>query len=402
MGALSNIKVLDLSRILAGPFSTQILSDMGAEVWKIESPWGDDTRSWGPPFIGDESAYYLSANRGKKSLIVNLRDEEGQKIIKNLAKEADIFVENFKVGNLKRFGLDYESISKINPRIIYSSITGFGQTGPRAPEPGYDAALQGMTGIMSVTGESDGNPTKVGASWIDIMTGLTSTIGILAALNERNISGKGQYIDVSLFDVGIASMANIAQSYLVTGTSPERIGNAHPQIVPYQDFTASDGNFMIAANNEDQFSRLCKVVGEPNLPQKSKFQDNAARVKNRSELETILNNKFIEFPKSHWIEALQNAGLTVSPINTLKEVFEDEQAKARNSIWNIEHSSIGNIQVLGSALQHLSRTPAEPQGPPPLLGEHTVEIMKNVLKLDDNKIKDLLENKTITGVKNEN
>ena len=402
MGALSNIKVLDLSRILAGPFSTQILSDMGAEVWKIESPWGDDTRSWGPPFIGDESAYYLSANRGKKSLIVNLKDEEGQKIIKNLAKEADIFVENFKVGNLKRFGLDYESISKINPRIIYSSITGFGQTGPRAPEPGYDAALQGMTGIMSVTGESDGNPTKVGASWIDIMTGLTSTIGILAALNERNISGKGQYIDVSLFDVGIASMANIAQSYLVTGTSPERIGNAHPQIVPYQDFTASDGNFMIAANNEDQFSRLCKVVGEPNLPQKSKFQDNAARVKNRNELETILNNKFIEFPKSHWIEVLQNAGLTVSPINTLKEVFEDEQAKARNSIWNIEHSSIGNIQVLGSALQHLSRTPAEPQGPPPLLGEHTVEIMKNVLKLDDNKIKDLLENKTITGIKNEN
>ena len=401
MGALSNIKVLDLSRILAGPFGTQILSDLGAEVWKIESPWGDDTRSWGPPFIGDESAYYLSANRGKKSLIVNLRDEEGQKIIKDLAKEADIFVENFKVGNLKRFGLDYESISAINPKIIYSSVTGFGQTGPRAPEPGYDAALQGMTGIMSVTGESDGNPTKVGASWIDIMTGLTSTIGILAALNERNISGKGQYIDVSLFDVGIACMANIAQSYLATGIAPGRIGNAHPQIVPYQDFTASDGNFMMAANNEDQFSRLCEVIGESDLPQNSKFQDNAARVKNRNELEKILNNKFIEFPKTHWIEVLQNAGLTVSPINTLKEVFEDEQAKARNSIWNIEHSSIGNIQVLGSALQHLSRTPAEPQGPPPLLGEHTVEIMKNVLKLDDKKIAELLANKSITGMVNE-
>ena len=401
MGALSNIKVLDLSRILAGPFGTQILSDLGAEVWKIESPWGDDTRGWGPPFIGDESAYYLSANRGKKSLIVNLRDEEGQKIIKNLAKEADIFVENFKVGNLKRFGLDYESISAINPKIIYSSVTGFGQTGPRAPEPGYDAALQGMTGIMSVTGESDGNPTKVGASWIDIMTGLTSTIGILAALNERNISGKGQYIDVSLFDVGIACMANIAQSYLATGVAPGRIGNAHPQIVPYQDFTASDGNFMMAANNEDQFSRLCEVIGEADLPQNPKFQDNAARVKNRNELEKILNNQFIKFPKTHWIEVLQNAGLTVSPINTLKEVFEDEQAKARNSIWNLEHSSIGNIQVLGSALQHLSRTPAEPQGPPPLLGEHTVEIMKNVLKLDDKKIAELLANKSITGMVNE-
>ena len=401
MGALSNIKVLDLSRILAGPFGTQILSDLGAEVWKIEAPWGDDTRGWGPPFIGDESAYYLSANRGKKSLIVNLRDEEGQKIIKDLAKEADIFVENFKVGNLKRFGLDYESISAINPKIIYSSVTGFGQTGPRAPEPGYDAALQGMTGIMSVTGESDGNPTKVGASWIDIMTGLTSTIGILAALNERNISGKGQYIDVSLFDVGIACMANIAQSYLATGVAPGRIGNAHPQIVPYQDFTASDGNFMMAANNEDQFSRLCEVIGEADLPQNPKFQDNAARVKNRNELEKILNNQFIKFPKTHWIEVLQNAGLTVSPINTLKEVFEDEQAKARNSIWNLEHSSIGNIQVLGSALQHLSRTPAEPQGPPPLLGEHTVEIMKNVLKLDDKKIAELLANKSITGMVNE-
>tara|TARA_B100000519_G_scaffold30646_1_gene21302 strand:- start:1230 stop:2438 length:1209 start_codon:yes stop_codon:yes gene_type:complete len=401
MGALSNIKVLDLSRILAGPFGTQILSDLGAEVWKIESPWGDDTRGWGPPFIGDESAYYLSANRGKKSLIVNLRDEEGQKIIKDLAKEADIFVENFKVGNLKRFGLDYESISAINPKIIYSSVTGFGQTGPRAPEPGYDAALQGMTGIMSVTGESDGNPTKVGASWIDIMTGLTSTIGILAALNDRNISGKGQYIDVSLFDVGIACMANIAQSYLATGVAPGRIGNAHPQIVPYQDFTASDGNFMMAANNEDQFSRLCEVIGEADLPQNPKFQDNAARVKNRNELEKILNNQFIKFPKTHWIEVLQNAGLTVSPINTLKEVFEDEQAKARNSIWNLEHSSIGNIQVLGSALQHLSRTPAEPQGPPPLLGEHTVEIMKNVLKLDDKKIAELLANKSITGMVNE-
>ena len=401
MGALTNIKVLDLSRILAGPFGTQILSDLGAEVWKIESPWGDDTRGWGPPFMGDESAYYLSANRGKKSLIVNLRDEEGQKIIKDLAKEADVFVENFKVGNLKRFGLDYESISAINPKIIYSSVTGFGQTGPRAPEPGYDAALQGMTGIMSVTGESDGNPTKVGASWIDIMTGLTSTIGILAALNERNTSGKGQYIDVSLFDVGIACMANIAQSYLATGIAPGRIGNAHPQIVPYQDFTASDGNFMMAANNEDQFTRLCEVVGEPDLPQNSKFQDNAARVKNRNELEKILNDKFIKFPKTHWIEVLQTAGLTVSPINTLKEVFEDEQAKARNSIWNLEHSSIGNIQVLGSALQHLSRTPAEPQGPPPLLGEHTVEIMKNVLKLDDNKIEELLANKSITGMVNE-
>ena len=233
MTALKDIKVLDLSRILAGPFGTQILADLGAEVWKVESPWGDDTRSWGPPFVGDESAYYLSANRGKKSIIVNLREERGQKIIKDLTKKADIFVENFKVGNLARFGLDYSSLSEINPGLIYASVTGFGQTGPRAQEPGYDAALQGMTGIMSVTGEPDGGPTKVGAAWIDILTGLTSVIGILSALHEKNISGKGQHIDVSLFDVGIACMANIAQSFLATGVSPGRIGNAHPQVAPY-------------------------------------------------------------------------------------------------------------------------------------------------------------------------
>ena len=271
MSALNDLKILDLSRILAGPFATQILADMGAEVWKIESAWGDDTRSWGPPFVGGESAYYLSANRGKKSIIINLRDERGQNIIRDLAIKADILVENFKVGNLEKYGLDYHSLSKINPRLIYASVTGFGQTGPRAPEPGYDAALQGMTGIMSVTGNPDGGPTKVGTAWIDILTGLTSTIGILSALHERSISGKGQQVDVSLFDVGIACMANIAQSYLATGISPGRLGNAHPQVAPYQDFTASDGNFSNPRQIIDIVFLNIRTGKIADLPLKNKF-----------------------------------------------------------------------------------------------------------------------------------
>ncbi len=397
MGALSDIKVLDLSRILAGPFGTQILSDLGAEVWKVESPWGDDTRGWGPPFVGDESAYYLSANRGKKSIIVNLRDERGQKIIKELALRADIFVENFKVGNLARFGLDYNSLSQINPGLIYASVTGFGQTGPRAAEPGYDAALQGMTGIMSVTGEPNGGPTKVGAAWVDILTGLTSTIGILSALHEKSISGQGQHVDVSLFDVGIACMANIAHSYLATGISPGRIGNAHPQVAPYQDFSASDGDFMTAANNDDQFIRLCQTVGLPEISKDERFKSNALRVENRIELVALLNHQIREKPLSHWISALQRAGLTVTPINTIESALKDPQSEARKSIWNVEHPTLGNVQLLGSALQHLSRTPAIPQGHPPLLGEHTFQIMEKVLGMSSGEIENLVADEVIKG-----
>ena len=398
MGALSDIKILDLSRILAGPFGTQILSDLGAEVWKVESPWGDDTRGWGPPFMGEESAYYLSANRGKKSIIVNLRDPKGQDIIRSLALKADIFVENFKVGNMKRFGLDYESLSKVNPGLIYASVTGFGQTGPRASEPGYDAALQGMTGVMSITGEPDGRPTKVGVAWIDILTGMTSTIGILAALHEKKLSGKGQHIDVSLFDVGIASLANIAQSYLATGIAPGRIGNAHPQVAPYQDFTASDGEFMTAANNDDQFRRLCEATDNPELSNAPRFSDNAKRVENRTELANILNTKLSSKPISHWMTVLQEAGLTVTPINTIEDVLKDPQAQARNSIWKVQHSSLGEIDLLGSALQHLSRTPAEPQGHPPLLGEHTYEILETVLGMSKDEINGLSESEIIKGL----
>ena len=397
MSALNDLKILDLSRILAGPFATQILADMGAEVWKIESAWGDDTRSWGPPFVGGESAYYLSANRGKKSIIINLRDERGQNIIRDLAIKADILVENFKVGNLEKYGLDYHSLSKINPRLIYASVTGFGQTGPRAPEPGYDAALQGMTGIMSVTGNPDGGPTKVGTAWIDILTGLTSTIGILSALHERSISGKGQQVDVSLFDVGIACMANIAQSYLATGISPGRLGNAHPQVAPYQDFTASDGNFITAANNDDQFQRLCETIGIPEIAVDERFTTNSLRVENRSALADLLNKEIFKHPIEHWMTKLRSAGLTVTPINTMEDVFNDPQSKARNAIWKVDHPSLGKIDLLGSALQHLSRTPASPQGHPPMLGEHTFNIMEEVLNMTKSQIAELVSEGVIKG-----
>ena len=397
MSALNDLKILDLSRILAGPFATQILADMGAEVWKIESAWGDDTRSWGPPFVGGESAYYLSANRGKKSIIINLRDERGQNIIRDLAIKADILVENFKVGNLEKYGLDYHSLSKINPRLIYASVTGFGQTGPRSPEPGYDAALQGMTGIMSVTGNPDGGPTKVGTAWIDILTGLTSTIGILSALHERSISGKGQQVDVSLFDVGIACMANIAQSYLATGISPGRLGNAHPQVAPYQDFTASDGNFITAANNDAQFQRLCETIGIPEIAVDERFTTNSLRVENRSALADLLNKEIFKHPIEHWMTKLRSAGLTVTPINTMEDVFNDPQSKARNAIWKVDHPSLGKIDLLGSALQHLSRTPASPQGHPPMLGEHTFDIMEEVLNMTKSQIAELVSEGVIKG-----
>ncbi len=397
MGALSDITVLDMSRILAGPFGTQILADLGAMVWKIESPWGDDTRGWGPPFVGSESAYYLSANRGKKSLIVNLRDPRGQDIIKKMAQKADVVVENFKVGNLKRFGLDYESLSAVNPGIIYSSVTGFGQTGPRAEEPGYDAALQGMTGVMSVTGEPEGRPSKVGAAWIDILTGLTSTIGILAALHERESSGKGQHIDVSLFDVGIAMMANITQSYLATKEIPGRLGNAHPQVAPYQDFRASDGFFMLAANNNDQFRRLCDTVGLSDLPDDERFRENADRVRNREALETLINDKLGDNTRDYWMDALQQAGITVTSINTVADALDDPQAAARKSIWNIDHPTLGSVPVLASALQHMSRTPAQPQGHPPLLGEHTEDVLRNDLGLADDEIQTLIADGVVKG-----
>lgn len=420
MSALAGLKVLDLSRVLAGPYCTQTLADLGAEVWKLEPLWGDETRAWGPPFLqskhrpppspagGDEgerhmpgeyadwkvgpegeSAYYLSVNRGKKSVAVNLKDPRGREIVRRLASRADVLIENYKVGDLARYGLDDEALRKLNPRLVYCSITGFGQTGPRASEPGYDAALQGYTGIMSVTGEALGPPMKVGVAWIDLLTGITATSAILAALLEREKSGQGQRIDLSLFDVGLAAMANLAQSYLVTGKAPQRKGNAHAQIVPYGAFPASDGWIVLAVGNDGQYAKLCEALGHPELWGDERFKTNPGRVTHRDELVAELSEITKTQPKAHWLGVLQAAGVPSAPVNDLAEAFADPQTEARKMQQELEHPTLGSIPAVGSPLAFLSRTPAQLGSPPPLLGEHTLEVLTHVLGLTERQVNDL-------------
>jgi len=389
VGSLSGLKVLDLSRILAGPYATQMLADLGAEVWKVESPWGDDTRRWGPPFAEGESAYFLSTNRGKKSLAVNLKDPRGQKLVRDLAAKADVLVENFKAGDLARYGLDYESLAAVNPRLVYASITGFGQNGPRAHEPGYDAALQGITGIMSITGEPDGPPVKIGVAWIDVLTGLTAAVGILAALREREISGRGQHLDLALFDVGVAALVNQAQAYLMSGVVPQRMGSAHPQIVPYQAFGASDKWFILAVGNDSQYRRLTEAIGHPELWEDERFQTNAGRVKHRDELVPRLQEIFATRPRAEWLEVLRAAGVPVTPVNDVGEALADPQAEARGLLWRVEHPRLGETPLLASPLQHMSRTPATPAAPPPLLGQHTEQVLLEELGITEDELSEL-------------
>ncbi len=384
MKALGDLKVLDLSRVLAGPFSTQILSDLGATVWKIESLLGDDTRRLGPPFMETESSYFLSVNRGKKSICVNLKDSRGQRLVRRMAVEADIIVENFKTGDLARYGLDYESINRIHPRIIYASITGYGHTGPRASEPGVDTSLQGMIGLMSVTGEPDRPPSKAGIAAIDLLTGSLAVTGILAALRDRDRTGLGQHIDLSLFDTGIMGMVNVAQNYIATGEPPHRYGSAHPQICPYQAFEARDGRwFMLAVMNDGMFQKLAPLIDLPSIHQDSRFETNAARLANKDELIPRLAERFRTKDRQAWIDSLTEVGITSGPINTFDETLADKQAGARQVVWNVEHSTIGDLPVMANSLQYMSRTPAAPQGPPPLLGEHTREVLSQFLDADE-------------------
>ncbi len=432
MSALDGLKVLDLSRILAGPYCTQMLADLGAEVWKIEPPKGDDTRTWGPPFLsgfqppssplegergrGDEgaspmtepysqkgqnprwtlasegeSAYYLSCNRGKKSVVVNLKDPRGQQIVQELAKQADVLVENYKTGDLARYGLDYASLARLNPGLIYLSITGYGQTGPRAQEPGYDVAVQGLCGIMSVTGEPEGPPMRVPVAWIDLMTGMNGAVAVLAALRERSRSGLGQHLDLALFDVGLAAMVNLAQSYLLTHQLPERLGNAHPQIVPYGAFAASDGWFMLTVGNDEQYRRVCEATEHPELWDDERFQTNAGRVTYRAlllpRLEAILRTR----PRREWLERFTQAGVPVTPVNNLAEAFAEPQAQARGMRQEVAHPTLGAIPLIGSPLSHLSRTPARAQGHPPLLGEHTRAVLADVLGYTPEQIQHLVD-----------
>lgn len=390
MGALNGIRVLDLSRVLAGPWCGQILADLGAEVIKVERPKvGDDTRSWGPPWMKDDSgqdtqeaAYYQSTNRNKLSVAIDIASPDGQELIKALIQDTDVVIENYKAGSLKKYGLDYESLSAINPKLVYCSITGFGQNGPRAEEPGYDFIIQGMGGLMSVTGERDdlpgGGPQKVGVAFSDLATGLYSTIAIQAALLNRHVTGLGQYIDMALLDVQIATMANQGMNYLSSDNIPKRYGNAHANIVPYQVFKASDRDFIIACGNDTQFIQLCRSIGLPDLPNDARFARNADRIKHRDEIIGILQTHFLTKTADEWVDAIYAAKVPVGVINNLEQAFQEPQVIAREMLVEMNHPQREKLKVIGSPIK-LSRTPVEYKTAPPLLGEHTQVVLGRVI-----------------------
>ena len=400
MGALSHIRVLDLSRVLAGPWCTQNLADLGADVIKVERPIvGDDTRHWGPPFAKDangnetdESAYFICINRNKRSITVDISKPEGQELIRQLAAESDVVIENYKVGDLVKYGLDYESLCKIKSDLIYCSITGFGQTGPYAHRPGYDFIIQGMGGFMSVTGEAEdvegASPQKSGVAIADIFTGMYATTAILAAVIHRDQTGQGQYIDMSLLDTQIAVMANVSSAYLTSGEIPRRWGNASPIIVPYQTFPTADGWMIVAAGNDGQYRHFVTVGGEPQLADDQRFLTNPDRVKHRKELVPLLEKMTRKKTKGEWIKLLETANVPCGPINNFKEVFENEQVIARNVQIHAPHPSVGDMKLVASPMK-LSKTPTEVRMAPPTLGQHTSEILRERLHLDDETIAQL-------------
>jgi crotonobetainyl-CoA:carnitine CoA-transferase CaiB-like acyl-CoA transferase len=391
-GALSQIRVLDLSRVLAGPWATQIFADLGAEVIKVERPGrGDDTRGWGPPFLRDadgddtsESAYFLSANRGKKSVTIDITCEEGQALVRRLAERSDVLIENFKVGGLARFGLDYASLQKLNPALIYCSITGFGQTGPERDRAGYDAMIQAMGGLMGITGEPDGRPgagpQKVGVALADVLSGLYAAVAVLAALAHRERTGEGQHIDLALLDVQIACLANQAMNYLVSGVAPGRLGTAHPNIVPYQAFATSDGHLVLAVGNDEQFARFCALAGCEALASDARFSTNAGRVRNRDALLPHVERIMRERSTREWAEALEGVGIPCGPILGIDGVFEEPQAVHRGMRFELPHPTAGSVPQVASPLR-LSASPVVYGRPPPLLGEHTEDVLGELLGL---------------------
>ena len=396
MGALSHIRVLDLSRVLAGPWCTQILADLGADVIKIERPGsGDDTRQWGPPFVSvdgggnEESLYFLATNRGKRSMTLDLSDSRGQKVVHELAAHCDVVVENFKVGALARYGLDYETLKAINPSLVYCSITGFGQTGPYADRAGYDFMIQAMGGLMSVTGEAEDvagtNPQKVGVAIADLVTGLYSANAIQTALIHRERTGQGQYIDMALLDCQVAILANQAMTYLAAGQTPVRMGNAHPNIVPYQVFETQDGHIILAIGNDGQFRRFCELADQPHLAQDPRFIANRGRVKHRAQLIEALALLMKSKNTDDWLNLLEPEGIPCGRINSIDETLNDPQVIHRQMRTQALHSSLGEINLLGSPLK-LSETPGEVRRAPPVLGEDTDQVLREVLGYEDSAI----------------
>lgn len=372
-GALEGIKIIDMSRVLAGPFSTMILGDLGAEVIKVESPKGDDTRTWGPPFQNGVSAYYLCANRNKKSVTIDLKSNEGIERIKTLMKDADVVVHNFKTGTMEKFGLDYKSLQKINPQIVYCSITGFGETGPYKQLPGYDFIIQAMSGLMSITGTEQSGPQKVGVAITDVLTGLYATIGIQAAIIERSKSNRGQKIDLSLYDSAVSTLINIGSNYLMSGNIPQRLGNSHANIVPYDTFATKDGEMVIAVGNDGQFKRLCSIIGLDDLPNDERYNTNPNRVKNRQQLIPLLQEKFKQEDTAYWKQRCDEVGIPCGPIQNLEQVYHDPQLNERNMFIKMEHPVAGEINMIGSPLK-LSRTPVSYRHYPPMIGEHNDDI----------------------------
>jgi crotonobetainyl-CoA:carnitine CoA-transferase CaiB-like acyl-CoA transferase len=402
MNALDGIRVLDLSRVLAGPWCTQTLADLGADVIKIERPGsGDDTRTWGPPFLKDrdgrdtaEAAYYLGTNRNKRSVTCDIARPEGQSLVRELAKHCDVFVENFKVGDMARYGLDYASLKALNPRIVYCSVTGFGQTGPYRERAGYDYAIQGMGGLMSITGERDdlgGGPQKVGVAVADLFTGMYSAVGILAALRHAERTGEGQHLDMALLDTQVAMLANLGANYLVSGKVPGRAGNAHQNIVPYQVFEvapAADGSkdhVIIAVGNDGQFAKYCQVAGRPELASDARFAKNQDRVRNRAVLVPLLEAVMKTRGKREWLSALEAAKVPCGAINSIGEVFADPHVRSRGMVHQWEHPLAGPLDLVASPIK-LGATPVRTDAPPPLLGQHTDEVLAEVLGWDGQRI----------------
>jgi glutaryl-CoA transferase len=388
-GPLSHVRVLDLSRIMAGPWAGQILADLGADVVKVERPGvGDDTRGWGPPFLKDksgrdtrEAGYFLAVNRGKRSIAVDLGESEGQRIVRALAARADIVLENFKAGTLAKYGLGYDDLRAVNAGLIYCSITGFGLDGPRRDQAAYDFMIQGMSGLMSVTGEADGKPgggpQKVGVPIVDIMTGMYAAIAVLAALARRQVSGQGEHIDIGMLDVGVSFLANQAMNYLMSGREPRRAGNAHPNIQPQDVFQARDGHLVLAVGNDDQFARFCDVLERPELARDERFKTNAGRVRNNAILTPLIAEILGTRDREHWVRACARAGVPCGPINTIPEVFADEQVKHRGMLIEIAHAVAGAVPQVASPMR-FANAPLAHERSPPLLGEHTEEILREL------------------------